>query len=125
MGYHDGFRKVGTWKTDTECRGNLRHLSWGTNLTKMGDGSLRLGYGQGRAGKRQLSGTSIGSRYPEAGKRKPKRVRIVLQTLTALLSPKGEETPTPGLRVLLLDPKCPVNFARGKIGRAETKVSLV
>ena len=64
----------------------------------MGDGSLRLGYGQGRAGK----GPTLGKRYRKVdtsgqAKGKPTRMRIVLQTLTARVGPKGEETPTPGL----------------------------
>ena len=64
----------------------------------MGDGSLRLGYGQGRAGK----GPTLGKRYRKVdtsgqAKGKPTLARAVLQTLSVRLGPKGEGAPTPGL----------------------------
>ena len=63
----------------------------------MGDGSLRLGYGQGRAGKANSRETVSENRYLGQAKGEPALARVVLQTLSVRLGPKGEEAPTPGL----------------------------
>ena len=80
--------------------GNPRHLSKGRSLTKAGGNGLRLepnrtnGLGKSSSGK-----ISIDRRKPtpEAGKKKPKRVSVILQTLTSLVGPKGKENNPPGL----------------------------
>ena len=94
----------------------------------MCDGSLRLGYGQGRAGKGPALGNGIGKSIPRAGKRETHTDEgSPTNTLCTVRSKRARKL-LPRVcpkRVLLLDPKCPVSFARGKIGRAETKMSLV
>ena len=95
----------------------------------MGDGSLRLGYGQGRAGKRANSRKTVSeSRYLGAGKRETHTDEGSPTNTLGTARSKRARKLLPRVcpkRVLLLDPKCPVSFARGKIGRAETKMSLV
>ena len=78
--------------------GNLGHLSKGRSLTRAGGNGLRLEpNGTKELGKTSSGKISIGEPIPEAGKRKPKKVSVILQTLTSLVGPKGKENNPPGL----------------------------
>ena len=81
------------WKQQPENRhrasGNLRHLRKGRNLTKVVANGLRLEPNRTKELGISSSGKiSIGENpIPEAGKRKPKRVSVILQTLTSVVGP--------------------------------------